>query len=614
MKRLIEKLSLKHGNTKRSPFTIACIVFAFLLCFSVTTLSGSLQKSPTYDESIHLFAGYSYLKWGDYRINPEHPPLVKMLAALPLMALDLDTTGLGAKQRDGVQQNKDYGWVLANRFIYSDNDAATLFFYAKLVMIASAIALGLCIFLWSRELYGVEAAIAALFLYCFDPNIIAHAPIIQTDMPFALFFFASTYFFWRSLNRLSWFNLAAASLLFALAVIAKFSFVLILPIWLVLGTIKVITTPSLCSAMTLPPVVTGFWRKAGLVIVVLLTAVSIGYIAMWLAYGFRYDAVAFEHGQLPVVAFTTKNPWLRFLVHLSREYYLLPESWVFGISAAFYSLARTAYLLGEISNTGFLTYFPVAFLVKTPVPTLALLLTVAGVTIMNRENRRSAYFLLIPAAAFFLVAVWARINVGLRHILPIYPFLFVWIGGGVGSLWNSHRRTVKVGILCLAAWLLGSSFLTYPDYLAFFNEVARSQKKPYEILVDSNLDWGQDLKGLRQWMDKHRIDKIQFAYFGTAEPSYYGINAVYLPGTLLPSSPPIAKLAPKPEYVAISATHLAGVYLKKPDMYARFRRRDPVAVIGSSIWVYKLNPNFLAGDTIGTDRESAKAVTGAISK
>jgi 4-amino-4-deoxy-L-arabinose transferase-like glycosyltransferase len=601
MKHLVEKLSPNQRNSEPSPLTTAWVVLALLLCFTVTTFSSSLQKSPTYDESIHLFAGYSYLKWGDYRINPEHPPLVKMLAALPLMALDLDTVGLGARQRDRVQRNRDYGWVLANRFVYSDNDAATLFFYAKLVMIAFAIVLGLCIFLWSRELYGIEAAIAALFLYCFDPNIIAHAPIVQTDMPFALFFFAATYFFWRSLKQLTWFNLLTTSVLFALAAITKFSFVLILPIWLVLGVVKVSTTPSLRSAMTLPPLVTGFWRKAGLVTTILLAAAFVGYIAIWLAYGFRYDAVALEHGQLPVVALTTKNPWLRFLVSLSRDYYILPESWVFGISAAFYSLGRTAYLLGEVSNNGFWAYFPVAFLVKTPIPTLFLLLTATGVTILGRENRRSAYFLLIPAAVVFLVAVWARINVGLRHILPVYPFLFVWIGGGVGSLWNSHRRTVKVGILCLAAWLLGSSFLTYPDYLAFFNEIARSQKKRYEILVDSNLDWGQDLIGLKQWMDNHAVDKIQFAYFGTAEPSYYGINAVYLPGTLLPSSPPIVELAPTPKYVAISATYLAGVYLEKPDMYARFRQEDPVAVIGNSLWVYKLNSDSAVADTTGAE-------------
>ncbi|MGH7927265.1 MAG: ArnT family glycosyltransferase, partial [Candidatus Binatia bacterium] len=209
-----------------------CAFYLILpLAFVVLSLSSVQQKSPTYDETVHLFAGYSYLKWGDYRVNPEHPPLVKMLAAAPLLALDLDTSGITPRERYHVQRDKNYGWVLAHRFVFADNDAETLFLYARVVMVLLAMALALCVAQWARKLYGAEAAIVALLLFCLDPNIIAHAAIVQTDVPFALVLFGATYFFWRSLNELTWFNLVATAMLFAVATVTKFSFVIILPIW-----------------------------------------------------------------------------------------------------------------------------------------------------------------------------------------------------------------------------------------------------------------------------------------------------------------------------------------------------------------------------------------------
>ena len=277
------------------------------------------------------------------------------------------------------------------------------------------------------------------------------------------------------------------------------------------------------------------------------------------------------------------------LVRLSSDYLFLPDSWNFGVADAFRSLARPAYLLGEIRKDGFWLYFPIAFLAKTPLPTLLLIFIATLHLAFAKRRERAIVFLLVPVVVFFVIAVWSHINIGIRHILPIYPFLFVWLGGVVSLLWKTNTRWAKLSVCLLAVWLFGSTINAYPDYLAFFNEVAGGAKNGHNILVDSNLDWGQDLKGLKTWMTQNNVEKIQLAYFGTANPNYYGIHADYLPGTLFiqPSDDQRDKTR-RASHIAISATYLMGYNLANPKTYAVFRPQQPVAIIGHSIWVYKL--------------------------
>jgi hypothetical protein len=564
------------------------ICYVLPLIFVALSLGSVEHKSPTYDETVHLFAGYSYLKWGDYRVNPEHPPLVKMLAAAPLLALNLNTGRISPRERYIVQREKNYGWVLAHRFVFADNDAETLFLYARLIMVLLAAALALCVGRWAGELYGAEAALVALFLFCFDPNIIAHSAIVQTDVPFALVFFVATYFFWRSLNQLTYFNLVSTALLFAVAAITKFSFVTIIPIWLVLAAVKIFQAEALQSSITTPQVITDRWRKAALVGTILVFSVLLGYLAIWAAYQFRFDAIVYQQGELPVANLSADNSWLGQLIQLCRDYYLLPEALVYGLADVYLHMERTSYLLGDISQNGFWLYFPVAFLVKTPVPTLLLILAAVIYTIFHRPKGSESFFLLAPALLFFLFAVWSRLNVGWRHIMPIYPFLFVWLGGTVSAMWRSGLRATRTVMILLAVWLCGSTLWAYPNYLAYFNELVGGPSKGHLYLVDSSLDWGQDLKALKEWMTRNQVDRIQLAYFGTADPAYYKIDAVYLPGSVYHTEPRLEDVADSPPYVAVSETYLAGLYLDRPERYERFRKREPVAVINYSIRVYKI--------------------------
>jgi hypothetical protein len=566
---------------KNLVYVIAPLVFAHLSITSTT------QKSPTYDEAVHLFAGYSYLKWGDFRVNPEHPPLAKMLAAVPLLVLEPDTSGITPLERYKVQRDKNYGWVLAHRLVFANNDADTLFLYARLVMVTMAMGLALWVAFWTWELYGAFAASVALILFCADPNLIAHSAIVQTDFPFALFFFGSMYFFGRTLSNLSWSNLLMTAALFSAAVVTKFSALIILPIWLALGLIRIVQLEPIYSSILDPPKITGRWAKTASIAAIVMLGVIFAYLSIWLIYQLRFDAIVLQRGELPTGKLSLDS-LSNFVLSVARRYLLLPEALLFGLGDAYQRMERTAYLLGEISPNGFWLYFPVTFLVKTPVPTVLIIILAIVYQLTSRRPKVSGtHFLLVPVVMLFCFAIWSRLNVGWRHILPMYPLLFVWLGGMVSVMWRSERRSTRLVLCCLGVWLVASTLMAYPNYLAYFNEAAGGSKNGRSILVDSNLDWGQDLKALKNWMTHNQIGKIQFAYFGTADPAYYKIDSVYLPGSVFVTDEGI-HWHERPRYVAMSETLLAGLYLDKPDRYAAFRQREPVAIIGHSIRVFKL--------------------------
>jgi hypothetical protein len=286
-----------------------------------------------------------------------------------------------------------------------------------------------------------------------------------------------------------------------------------------------------------------------------------------------------------------RETWMSRIWLLNSKLTLLPRPWLYGLADTVKLFDRPSYLAGEISAHGFWVYFPMAVALKTPLPTL--LLAVIGLLLMiiRRRARLAEIVLLSTASVFFAFAVCSRLNIGLRHILPIYPFLFVWLGGVGWMLWKDGKRIGRCGFLLLGFWLVLCSLRTYPDYITFFNEWAGGPQNGRAYLVDSNLDWGQDLNGLKRWMDTYKIGNIRLAYFGTMDPAYYGIKAVPAPGSLpflWTSAPEETIVSP---YIAISATYLAGLYLPRPDTYAAFRNKKPVASIGNSILVYQLGKN-----------------------
>jgi hypothetical protein len=266
-------------------------------------------------------------------------------------------------------------------------------------------------------------------------------------------------------------------------------------------------------------------------------------------------------------------------------------------------VSTPSFLLGQYSDSGWWYYFPVAFLLKTPLPTLVLLVwaVVASTKILlgDKGIARQIWIdliaLVLPAGGFFAIALTTDINLGYRHLLPLLPYLYVL--AGVTVTWSLVRRTTAKKVSQFAfltisvGWLILGSLWIYPHYLAFFNPLAGGPDNGWKSLVDSNIDWGQDLGRLAEWLDARGIDNVWLSYFGEARPEYYGIHYRGLdsfpPRLMNPEARPYHPHAPAPGWYAISATTLQGVHFANHDQFAYFRERVPVDKIGYSIFLYE---------------------------
>jgi hypothetical protein len=286
------------------------------------------------------------------------------------------------------------------------------------------------------------------------------------------------------------------------------------------------------------------------------------------------------------------------VVPMVRRLHVLPATWLYGFVIFVNSTAmKPAFLLGETSLTGWPWYFPIAFLVKTPLP-LLVLLGLALVTLRrHRGETTSELFLLIPPAVYTLMVLARHFNIGHRHILPVYPFLFILAGRCATLAWGppaqsmaSRERTwLRILVAALFLWHAGGTLRVHPHHLAFFNELAGGPAGGYRVLADSNLDWGQDLKNLGRWMEKNHVPRVKLSYFGGGDPDYYRIPHDLLP-SVIAGAPRRAWGNVRPgDWVAISATNLAGLYLEPEarPLVVQLRRRRPVDAVGYSILIYR---------------------------
>lgn len=547
---------------------IFCVVFVALSMASYT------RTSAVWDEPVHLVAGSAALINHDYRFDPEHPPLLRMWAALP-MAM----TGAAPFDVSMIERIAPAVWarelhIYASNLLYDGRDADHLLYQSRFMIVLLGCALGAVVFLWALEWAGAVPATVALALLALEPNLSAHFGLVTTDAGFTLLAFAATYALWRTVRQWSWPHVAQTCVLFALAVIAKFTAVL------------------LCGSMLLLIVASAAARRLtlgrALGLIALLGASA--FAAIWAIYGFRYAPSAdpawlFAFHRDPEIVRLV--PGLSSLVGWIDAHHLLPnafsEGFLIGQSKA---VDRPAYLLGTIAPGGWWYFFPVAILVKTPIAILALAIAGAAFAISRfRADALSAAFVVLPIVVFLGAAMTTHINIGLRHVLPIYPFLMLLTAGAIRWVMTWKPALVRAVITLAIVGTAAESARAYPDTLAFFNTAAGGPDGGSAYLVDSSLDWGQDLKPLKSWMDAHGVSYINLAYFGTAKPAYYGIQATEMPGSAYYAGRGEMRL---PGYVAVSQTILRGVYLTPSErrLYATFANRVPVDNVGHSISIF----------------------------
>jgi 4-amino-4-deoxy-L-arabinose transferase-like glycosyltransferase len=476
-------------------------------------------------------------------------------------------------------------------------------------VLALASCLLVAVFIEARRRFGAGAAAAALFLAAFSPDVLAHGTIVTTDLGFALFFFLAVATFSRLLERFSWLRLLVAGLFTGAAFATKFSAPILIPVLGLLGILAVLGqgTPA--------PAVGGEGRRlagpgarARHVLFLLAATFVLALGVLWASYGFRYalspvpEVRAAQRGSLDA---PPASPVLLPVIAAARAH-LVPEDYARGLLFVMvHSEARPTFLLGDLSARGFPQYFLVTFLVKTPIPLI--LLVLLALTRAARLQGRDAVFLWLPVSVYVALTATRGLQIGHRHLLPVYPFLFLAAGEGAAGLWRWLRPLGPGLVLLLATWYAGGTLRTHPHHLAYFNEIVGGPANGWRVLVDSNLDWGQDLRNLATWMRGHGLRRVGVSYFGSAPPDYYGIDGPTLPGYTAPHATHVTREVRPGDVVAISATNLQGVYLDEEDrsLMARFRTLSPIGRAGYSILIYRAD--FTWPESAGAERGAGEA-------
>ncbi len=549
-----------------------------ILLFFFLALDSMIGDSPTMDEQNHIARGLAFLRTGDPRFSVEHPPLVNTLSALPLLLLPDLSLPTGDPSWDQLE-----GWYrFAELLLWESNaDVTRMVFLARLPIVFLTILLALVGYRFALALWGAPAGLLAMLMLLFDPNILAHGRYSTTDVGGAAFLLLATFMLWKLWSFDGWSNgrLLATGVGLGLAFAGK------------LSTLAFVPAFALLSLLPLYP---GRWRPAQALRRLLQFGMAglIALVVVWAAFGFQWGQYHLNTEPFAVLNGSV-GPMPAYLSGIAQILGLTDQ----GRGAAF--------LLGKFSTEGFPAYFPVAFLVKTPLATLVLLSVATFLLLWQRWSRGRALFLILPAVLFFLLSMQSALNIGYRHLLPSLVLLYVLIAGlgafvgepaevaARSALTPARTRLVRILLAIALPALLLATLSIHPHYLSYFNRAAGGPANGYRLLIDSNVDWGQDLVRLKEWMAANDVERIKLSWFGSADPAYYGINYEPLPG--LPRhfdlwwDVPFTAADPEPGVYAISVSNLWEIPLQeKKYVFPWFREHEPDDRVGYSILIYRV--------------------------
>ncbi len=567
-------------NAERWDLSTRCrrLPHLLLLIFFALGMVQATHASITFDEGPHLAVGYTTLRSGDLRLQPIHihPPLANVLAAAPLLVQD-----------DLPDPRTIDGWEINSLSAVTD---AVIWQYPHPRRIAVAgrvpilllgVLLGALISRWAREIAGSGAAVLALALFSFDPNFIAHSAVITTDLAAVFFMIATLYVANRLLARDRSHRVVAQLLLLGfllgLAQLTKVSALLLIPFLVGLTLVAAWVTELDRS--------TALRQAAGRMVLVL----AVVGVVVWAGYGFEIASV--DGLPLDIPAATHLEIYRELQEH--------------------YELGHPSFALGRVSDQGWWWYFPVAFVLKTPLPVLLLLLTAMVIAVSTAlRSRRSQqitasrwlHHLTLGAfpLAYGAASLFSTVNIGYRHLLPLLPFIYIGIAKMVAQFAATRdprrsrsRWSARAGYAALTGlllWLIAGTLLMGHQSLSYFNELAGGPAGGYRYLADSNLDWGQNLWDLRSWLESQDEAHVYYAHYSPARPDAYiaDVEVDYLPPD--PRAVPFTPWHPAPGLYAIGATVLQGAYTPEVNTFAWFRQREPVARLGHALFIYRVSP------------------------
>ncbi len=563
----------------------AAAITILLVFFAVICFKSQKWASVTVDEFAHLPAGYYYWLTGDYRLYGKNPPLIKMVASLPLLWMKAKAeVNLSVLPRSGWLP-----WLYGTDFMIKNQaEYLGIFSAGRMMIILLGLGLGLMLYFYSRSLYGRAGAILSLAVFALCPNMLAHSQLATVDIGASLFIFLALLSLIGYLKKPGWARAGLAGLALGLAQLSKFSSLSLLLFY---------------AAAPVLPVWPFRSDKLGLRRL-WLRGLQVGaMILIWLflvAACYRFGGLFKTVGNLDLRSSQMK----RVQKYTSALPAPFPEIYLLGLDRQLEDMEQgefANYFMGKWYNGADRRYFLVALLVKTPIPILVLFL---WAILLGRSARPASrkfepeeiLILLVMAWIFFLFDFRNSLQIGVRYLLPLFPLAYLLLGR-IGKALSGSSIPKKIIPAGLMIWLFAECLSSYPNYLSYFNEFAGGPKNGHNVLLDSNLDWGQDLPALAEFMKKNRIEKIELFYFGQPFPELYGINYQLL------------GREPRLKYAAISAQYYysKGIFYypllyyqpldtllehKQPVVLSKsvltpYLGKEPVARCGNSILVFK---------------------------
>lgn len=558
------------------------VLALFLIMITEAALS-TRQQSPSWDEGDHIYSGYMNWKEGLYSLNPEHPPLVKLVATLPLLPLDLKV----APRKGGYFKGEAY---FGGRELLFRNDPKyggkygvdTLLFRVHMGALVFGLTLGVLLFFAGRELFGATAALIALALFVFDPSILAHAPYVATDVGASCAFFASVYTFYRFARTMSWQRTFVCGVVTGLALTVKHSTIVLGPLFVLLAIVELALRWKEGKQ---------FPRRDLLRILPRMGAIAaVALFVMWGIYSFHFAmwANGFSMPPMQSAVASLSGPMKSFILFCAN-YHLLPESYLYGL-ADVQSVGNSwpMYYFGKVYANGLWYYFPVVLSLKWTVGTLGMIaLSLYAIVWGKIGHLREVLYMAVPLVFILGIAMAGPLNMGVRHILPIFPFTFMLCGAGAAWL-VKQRKVWAYAVVVLLVLHATESLRAFPQYLSFGNALYGGSSKTDLYFSDSASDWGQQLKWVKQWVDRNNVKECSFAYYVSPFllPADYGI-----PCKLLATFDDPTELSPVVVHgpVLVSLGDLNGYEFgtKVRNPYQSLFERKPDAVIANGVAVFQ---------------------------
>ncbi len=578
-----------------------------LVCLLLAVMAGlmffsALGDSNIVDEFAHIPAGFSYITTGDYRLNPEHPPLIKDLAAVPLVISGVKFPYSFWRANNPVINNQ---WETGWRFLYQmGNNPDLMNMLARIPVMLISLVFGYFVFRWANELYGEKAGIFAIVLFVFNTNIIAHSRYVTTDIGISAAFFVHMYSLYRYIKKPSWKTLAVAGFTFFIALVTKFSAAVLVPTYFIVFLMLTFKKGEKTNEKFLEKIGNKKWYHRAFSTLVSIAAIAlIGVTLTWIFYFFHTVNMSAEvqrgliteslgYGRVQDVMLSMNaNPVLKPI-----NQYILG----FVMMASHVEGGHDAFLLGQVSNKGWWYYYPVTIALKTQIPIFIFMILSAVYFFWRKVERKDwfteIYFWVLPLV-LLAMGMQGSIDLGIRYMLPLYAFAFVSISKiatafdlkQFKSLWKDVREkvtadyakmTATILIVIFAGWYIISAFGTYPFYLSYFNEFVGGYQNGYKYLTDSNLDWGQDNKRLAKWVSDKDIDKIYVDVFPDPRPAKYYLGDRMIEWHVQNGNPK--------GYFALSATFYQSSRKWKGMGYSWLDGKKPIKNLGGSILIYYL--------------------------